>query len=131
MFTPLFVKLLTVTHLFLYRLTGGLLGNRIARMPVLLLTTIGARSGKPRTIPITYIVHEGDYILTASNGGSDKNPAWFMNIQKNPEVSIRLGGKKLTARALKVDGALRASLWLKLISSAPWYANYQKRTKRE
>ncbi|MSQ32398.1 MAG: DUF385 domain-containing protein [Dehalococcoidia bacterium] len=66
------VKLLTVTHLFLYRATSGLIGNRIAGMPGMRLTTVGARSGKRRTIPITYIMDGRDYILTASNGGSNK-----------------------------------------------------------
>ena len=131
MFTRLFVKLLTVTHLFLYRATRGLVGNRITGMPVMLLTTIGSRTGKARTIPITYVRSGDNYVLTASNGGSDKNPSWFINIQRNPEAYIRLGGKKMKAYAAMADGATRTLLWAQLISSAPWYANYQKRTKRQ
>ncbi len=125
------VKLLTITHLFLYRVTGGLVGNRIAGMPVILLTTVGVRSGKPRTIPITYIMDGGDYILTASNGGSNKNPSWFLNLQKNPDVVIRVRHKKLNAVATQVDRTSKARLWAQLISLSPFYSNYQARTSRE
>ncbi len=131
MFTRLLVKLLTVTHLFLYRATGGLVGNRLTAMPVMLLTTVGSRTGKARTIPITYIKSGDNYVLTASNGGSDKNPSWFVNIQRNPEVSIRLRTKKIRASAVAADDVTRSLLWAQLISSSPRYAGYQRRTKRQ
>lgn len=97
----------------------------------MLLTTLGSRSGKPRTIPITYITSDGGYVLTASNGGSDKNPSWFTNIQKNPEVIISIRDKKLNALGATVDKTTKDRLWAQLISSEPWYANYQTRTTRE
>ena len=125
------VKLLTVSHLFLYRVTCGLLGNRIAGMPVMLLTTTGAKSGEPRTIPITYIKNGDDYILTASNGGSDKNPSWVLNLKKNPIATIRIRGLRQKAVASQVDKTMKTLLWAKLISSAPMYTGYQERTARD
>jgi deazaflavin-dependent oxidoreductase (nitroreductase family) len=124
-------KFLTAIHEGLYRISGGAIGGRLFRMPVLLLTTTGRNSGQPRTTPLTYFEFDGDVVLVASYGGDDRHPQWYKNLSRNPEVTIERGrGKeRVTARTASADE--KQKWWPTITSTYSGYADYQKRTTRE
>ena len=92
-------KIWTRMHVFLYRLTGGRFGSEMRGFKVLLLTTTGRKSGKPRTTPLGYFDHEGGYVIIASNGGLPSNPAWFYNLKANPRVDIQVKDRELDSHS--------------------------------
>jgi deazaflavin-dependent oxidoreductase (nitroreductase family) len=114
----------------LYRLSGGLIGGRIVGLPVLLLTTTGRKSGKLRTRPLCYFPDGNDYIIIASNGGSDSHPSWYHNIRVNPNVSILIKRNSFAAVASQASEPERGKLWAHLIKLSPWYLRYERRTER-
>jgi F420H(2)-dependent quinone reductase len=128
-FNTIFRPFMTV-NMFLYRLTGGIFGGRIRGLQVLLLTTTGRKTGKPRTTPLGYFIHDGRYVITASNSGMDTHPAWFLNLKNNPQVALQIGARRLTATAEPADPALREQLWAELVKRSPSYKAYQKHTTR-
>jgi len=115
----------------LYQLTDGKLGGRVQGLQVLLLTTIGRKTGRERTIPLGYFMDNGNYIITASNAGRDTHPAWFYNLRANPHVRIEIQDRQIEAEAEVVAPQKRSALWSQLISLSPAYANYAKKTSRE
>ena len=127
----LMFKLLTRLHLWIYRLSGGKVWSTMMGQPVLILTTKGRKSGRPWTVPLLSFKDKDDYILVASNGGQDFHPAWYLNLQANPEVVIEVKDKKQTARAEEIKGAERDQLWSLIVSKAPAYGGYEKKTERE
>ena len=98
---------------------------------VLLLTTIGRRTGKKRITPLGYLEHDGSYVITATNAGFDTHPAWFHNLKSHPQVALQIGDKQLTAIADLADPTLRQQLWAKFVERAPGYGAHEKRTTRE
>lgn len=97
----------------LYRLSGGRVGGKVGKAPVLLLTTTGRKSGEPRTAPVVYL-EDGDQIsVINTNAGNTKLPAWSLNLDANPEAEIELGRRKLAVRARPAEGEERADLWRK------------------
>jgi deazaflavin-dependent oxidoreductase (nitroreductase family) len=102
----------------------------MAGLNVLLLTTTGRKSGKRWTTLLGYFEDEGAYIITASNGGNDRNPAWFLNLKSNPQVTIQLKDKQLTAVAEPASSEKRNQLWARLLAMSPRYKSYEQRTSR-
>ena len=117
-------------HTFWYRTTGGLIGSWIGG-PSLLLTTTGRKSGKPRTLPLLYLKTTRGYALVASFAGAEHHPAWYLNLDADPEVEIQVGARRLRARAQTADAQRRAELWPRLLKLYGGYAGYQRRTARE
>ena len=115
----------------LYRLTHGKVGGHVQGLQVLLLTTIGRKTGKQRTTPLGYFMDGGNYVITASNAGFDAQPAWFLNLSTNRHVMLEIQDQKIQAEAEVAQAEKRNSLWSKLISLSPAYANYAKKTSRE
>ena len=113
--------------------TGGRVGWRALGMPVVQLTTKGRRTGQERTSMLTSPYQEGDnIILVASRGGDDRNPAWFLNLRDNPEVTVAVGGSSPRRMKAEVAGSdERARLWPMIIKDHANYAGYQKKTDRE
>ncbi|MEX0622031.1 MAG: nitroreductase family deazaflavin-dependent oxidoreductase [Candidatus Woykebacteria bacterium] len=97
---------------------------------LLLLTTTGYKSGKKHTVPLGFLKDGTNYIVTASNAGRDQNPDWFLNLRRNPEVTIRLQGVERKVNAEVVNPKERERLWKKLMIEAPSYQRYEKQTKR-
>src|SRR5512140_3527392 len=93
------IRILTTAHLLAQRLSHGRLGGRIAGMPVLLLTTTGRRTGRPRTTPLTFFRDGPELVVIASNGGSDRAPSWSLNLRATPAASVRIGGEQLSVVA--------------------------------
>jgi deazaflavin-dependent oxidoreductase (nitroreductase family) len=123
--------LVLATHVLLYRATNGLLGGRLAGMKALLLTTRGRRSGRERTIPLTYYEDDGTPVLIASFGGAARHPAWFLNLRASPVVMVQRGAERLRMHAEIADAGTRARLWPQITRAHPQYAGYQRRTSRE
>ena len=129
----LFFKTMNGIHRVMLTVSGGRFGNDLMNMPVLELTTIGAKSGEKRTSILTSPVQEGDTIVVvASRGGDARNPAWLHNLVANPDVEVSLrGGPKMPMRARVADAEERARLWPMVTKRYSGYADYQKRATRE
>lgn len=118
-------------HCVLYRLTGGRIGGKLANSSILLLTTVGRKSGKRRTTPLIYISTERGYAVAGSFAGADRNPAWYINLEASHQADIQVLNRHLQVRAETVGGERRQLLWLQLVASYPTHAEYQTRTTRE
>jgi deazaflavin-dependent oxidoreductase (nitroreductase family) len=121
-------------HDTIYRKTDGRIGHRIPGMPPsLLLHTVGAKTGQPRTSTLTYAKDGDSYLVVASYGGSDKYPGWYHNLSKRPDVDVNVGPKRfpMTARKITPDDADFARLWeIVNKNNANRYSSYQTRTSR-
>ena len=115
----------------LYRLTNGAIGGSMGRLPVLLLTTTGRKSGRPHTIPITYFMDGETRFLVASNGGAPRNPAWYLNLMAHPQVELQIKGERSVATVAPAPPDERTRLWALVVAAAPMYARYQQNTTRE
>ncbi len=118
-------------HVRLYRLTGGRFVGRVGKAPILLLTTIGRRSGEPRTAPLLYLKDGDRLAIVASFGGQPKHPIWYLNLTANPEVHVQVGREQFKATARTAGVEERARLWPRLVEMYPGYAGYQEKTDRE
>jgi|HubBroStandDraft_1064217.scaffolds.fasta_scaffold650131_1 deazaflavin-dependent oxidoreductase (nitroreductase family) len=125
------MKAFVAGHVGLFRLTGGRFGGKIGKLPVVLLTTTGRKTGKERTVPVGSFEDQGDVVVVASFAGSPQHPAWFNNLTANPNVTAQLGAQPFAARAEVTTGAERERLWKKIIDIAPNFGEYQKKTTRE
>ncbi|HYB22178.1 MAG TPA: nitroreductase family deazaflavin-dependent oxidoreductase, partial [Solirubrobacteraceae bacterium] len=92
-------------HEALYKRSGGRVGHRMIGVPSLLLTTTGAKTGNLRTSALVYARDSADYLLVASNGGSDSSPAWLHNIRNRPEVEIQIGRRRMSGTARVIESA--------------------------
>lgn len=116
---------------WLYRISGGKLGGNLGGLRVLLLTTIGRKTGKPHTVHLGCFDHKEGYVIVASNSGKPANPAWYHNLRSNPRVTVQVLDKVIPVTAEVLSGQARAQAWQRVIATAPSYANYEKRTTRE
>ena len=124
-------KLANAIHLGLYRLTSGRIGGRMGDGTILLLTTTGRKTGKARTVPVLYFLDDdGNPVVTASNAGLPKNPAWFENLRVNPRVTYQIGAERKIARADIAPPELRDRLWTRLTTNFKGFVEYQKKTTR-
>jgi deazaflavin-dependent oxidoreductase (nitroreductase family) len=129
MFDWLF-KLVSKIQVVVFRSTNGKLMANMRSMPILLLSTVGRKSGRMRTTPLMYLRDGESYVITASNSGSDRHPAWFYNLQASPQVEIEIPGKRLQATASVATPDERDQLWPILVAKAPFYDGYRKKTSR-
>jgi deazaflavin-dependent oxidoreductase (nitroreductase family) len=131
--TSLFVKTLEV-HQAVYEYSGGWIGHRILfGMPTLLLRTVGRRSGQPRTSALTYGKDGANYLVTASNGGSPRPPAWLLNVTTEPDCEIQVGRATHKVRARKVvPGDADYARYWDIVNDANrgQYRAYQEKTQR-
>lgn len=125
------LKLMVPTMVLLYRVTGGGFGGRVQSLPVLLLTTTGRKSGKPRTVPLGFLRDGSAYVIIASYGGLPRHPAWYLNLNSQPEATIQVKRQEMRVKAETASPEKRRELWARLIEAAPGYANYEQRTSRE
>jgi deazaflavin-dependent oxidoreductase (nitroreductase family) len=116
---------------WLYEKTDGRF-TWLAGLPVLLLRTIGRKSGRERTAALVYLQDGDDLVVVASNGGSDRPPGWFFNIQSNPDVGVQIGRRRTRMRARIADSQQRTRLWpLVNQNNSNRYDGYQAKTKRQ
>jgi deazaflavin-dependent oxidoreductase (nitroreductase family) len=114
-----------------YRLTRGRLMNKVSSAPVLLLTSIGRRSGQPRTAPVLYLRDGERVVVIGSNAGNVRAPAWSLNLRANPNAEIQIGGERRLVRARVTEGEERAELWQKMNAEYEGFDDYATRTSRD
>ncbi len=114
-----------------YRLTRGRLLGKVGRAPVLLLTSIGRRSGQPRTAPVLYLADGDRLIVIGSNAGNTKAPAWSHNLKANPDAEVEIGAERRLVRARLAEGEERAELWQKMNLQYAGFDDYDERTSRD
>ena len=114
----------------LYESSGGTQGTTLRGMPVIVLTTLGAKSGKVRKAPLMRVEHDGHYLAVASLGGSPKNPVWYANVVAHPLVEVQDGPVRQDMTAREITGDEKAIWWERAVAAYPPYADYQKKTDR-
>jgi deazaflavin-dependent oxidoreductase (nitroreductase family) len=128
---PNWIKFFTSANAFLFRITKGRLGNRMGGQSVLLLHTVGRKSGKPHTTPLSYY-REGDtYLVVASNWGKESHSAWFYNLLQNPRTTIQVGAAVIPVVARPAEGEEYDRLWVLVTSQNDQYLKYQKGLARK
>jgi deazaflavin-dependent oxidoreductase (nitroreductase family) len=125
-----FIKLFMDFNTFLLRVSRGRIGSNLGTQTILLLETLGRKTGQPRVIPIAYFFHEGIYLIVASNWGKEKNADWYLNLQKNPQAKLTVKGKTISVKAHDAQADEYTNLWTFATRKHPPYLNYQKMTTR-
>ena len=110
--------------------TGTTDGVTMLDRPIVLITMIGAKTGRRRYVPLMRVEHEGRYGMVASKGGAPEHPTWYRNVQAHPEVTLQDGAVTGTFRAREVSGEERAHWWERAVEAYPDYAEYQEKTDR-
>ena len=124
-------KLGSGAHAGVYRATGGKLFGRMGKSPILLLNTVGRKSGKKRTSPLLYAMDGEDFVVIASKGGASAHPAWYLNLMANPEATVEIEDREVRIRAEEADSEEKSRLWQKMVEMYPAYDAYQEKTERE
>ena len=114
----------------LYESSDGTRGNTMMGKPVIILTTVGNKSGKLRKTPLMRVEHDGSYAVLASMGGAPTNPVWYHNIVANPEVELQDGAEKKRYLAHEATGEEKEKWWARAVAVWPDYDNYQAKTDR-
>ncbi|MYT15476.1 deazaflavin-dependent oxidoreductase, nitroreductase family [Streptomyces sp. SceaMP-e96] len=115
----------------LYETSGGEEGTTMRGMPVVILTTRGAKSGKIRKSPLMRVEHDGTYAVVASMGGAPRHPVWFHNLVADPRVELQDGPVRRDMTAREVTGTEKALWWGRAVEAWPDYDEYQKKTDRQ
>lgn len=115
----------------LFEGSGGTKGAALRGMPIVLLTSVGAQSGKLRKTPLMRVEHDGEYAVVASLGGAPKHPVWYYNLKKHPHVELQDGPVRKDYLAREVTGDEKAVWWTRAVAAYPDYADYQEKTTRE
>jgi deazaflavin-dependent oxidoreductase (nitroreductase family) len=125
------IKAMSAANTWVYRLSGGRIGGRFLRgAPVLLLTTIGRKSGQPRTAPLLYLEDGENLVIVASKGGMSHHPVWYLNLEANPDVEVEIGSARRPMRARRASDEEKSKLWPRLVAMYRDYDDYQARTDR-
>jgi F420H(2)-dependent quinone reductase len=111
--------------------SGGTKADTLRGMPIVVLTSVGARSGKLRKTALMRVEHDGEYAVVASLGGAPRHPAWYWNLKRTPHVELQDGPVKREYLAREVMGEEKAVWWDRAVAAYPDYADYQKKTVRE
>jgi deazaflavin-dependent oxidoreductase (nitroreductase family) len=114
-----------------YMASGGTEGTELQGRPVILLTTVGAKTGKIRKTPLMRVEHDGEYAVVASLGGAPKNPVWYHNVKANPRVELQDGTSTGEYEAREVFGDEKAQWWQRAVETWPSYDEYQQKTDRQ
>jgi deazaflavin-dependent oxidoreductase (nitroreductase family) len=114
-----------------YEASGGTEETTLRGMPVIILTSVGAKSGLLRKTALMRVEHDGEYAVVASLGGAPKHPVWYHNLKKNPHVELQDGTAKGDYEAREVTGDEKAVWWERSVAAYPPYADYQEKTTRE
>jgi deazaflavin-dependent oxidoreductase (nitroreductase family) len=125
------IAFITRVHRFFYEATRGVIGPSVFHMRFLLLHNVGRRSGLHRITPLLCIVEDDRWIVVASNGGDDHPPAWWLNLESQPEARVQFRSETVAVKARQATGAERDVLWAKLQASYRYYDRYRERTTRE
>jgi deazaflavin-dependent oxidoreductase (nitroreductase family) len=119
------------TQAELFEATNGAEGAELLGMPIIVLTSVGAKSGLLRKTALMRVEHDGEYAVVASLGGAPKHPVWYFNLVKNPNVELQDGAVKKDFVAREVTGDEKAVWWQRAVAAYPPYADYQEKTDRQ
>lgn len=125
------LRTMTAMNVFLYRISGGKLGNQLMGRDICLITMKGARSGKTRIIPLMYVPFKEGLLLVASQGGAPKHPTWYHNLIANPDITVEVHGKTLTLKARPANAEEKQEIWPICTQYYPDYEDYRHRTDRD
>ena len=114
-----------------YEASGGTRRAKLSGKPIIVLTTLGAVTGKLRKTALMRVEHDGRYAVVASKGGAARHPKWYFNLKANPLVELQDGATTRDYRAHEATGAEKAQWWARAVEVWPAYAGYQERTRRE
>ena len=123
-------RILGGVHTRIHRPTGGKIGGQVGKLPILLLTTTGRKSGKARTQPLAYTRAGEGYAVIASKGGAARHPFWYLNLRANPLAEVTVGRETRKVRARDAEGEERERLWRQLADLYPGYDRYAQKTSR-
>ena len=115
----------------LYESSGGTEGTTMRDFPVVVLTTLGAKSGKIRKTPLMRVEHDGQYAVVASLGGAPKHPVWYFNLKAHPDVELQDRAVRQDMTARELSGDERDLWWDRAVAAYPDYADYQTKTSRQ
>jgi len=125
------IRVMSHANTWLYRISGGRLGGTWLRgAPVMLLTTVGRKSGERRTTPLLYLRDGKDIVIVGSQGGMSTSPHWVANLAANPDCEVEIGSVRTPMHARRVSDDEKAALWPKLTKMYPDFDDYQARTER-
>lgn len=124
------IKLFMDINAFLIQITNGRIGSKLGTQTILLLETVGRKTGGLHEIPIAYFLHEGKYLIVASNWGRDNHADWYLNLLKNPHAKLTVNGQTIPVKAHDTQGDEYARLWKFATEKHPPYLNYQQMTER-
>jgi deazaflavin-dependent oxidoreductase (nitroreductase family) len=115
----------------IYRLTGGRVGGKLGKAPILLLTTTGRKSGEPRTAPVLYLADGDRFVVINTNAGNAKTPAWSLNLRANPEAEVEVGRERVKVRGRLAEGEERVDLWRRHMEQYSGWEYYETKLDRE
>jgi deazaflavin-dependent oxidoreductase (nitroreductase family) len=127
----IFIKWFMAINTLIIRATRGRIGTQLGTQTILVLNTIGRKSGQPRSVPIAYFFHEEKYLVVESNWGKDNHADWYFNLQKQPLASIEVQGKTIKVNASFAEGDEYIHLWEYVTKKHAPYLEYQKMTQRK
>jgi deazaflavin-dependent oxidoreductase (nitroreductase family) len=113
-----------------FEASNGEQANTLRGWPIIVLTTVGAKTGRLRKTALMRVEHDGQYAVVASLGGAPKHPVWYWNVKKHPHVELQDGAEKHDYEARELEGAEREEWWARAVEAYPPYADYQVRTDR-
>ena len=114
-----------------YEASGGTAAHDLRGMPIIVLTSVGAKSGMLRKTALMRVEHDGEYAVVASQGGAPTHPVWYWNLTKTPQVELQDGAEKHDYLAREVTGDEKAVWWERAVAAYPPYADYQTKTERQ
>jgi F420H(2)-dependent quinone reductase len=113
-----------------FEASHGEQANTLRGLPIVLLTSVGAKTGKLRKTALMRVEHDGAYAVVASLGGAPKHPVWYWNLRKHPHVELQDGAERHDYEARELEGAEREEWWARAVEAYPPYADYQRKTDR-
>jgi len=127
----LFIKWFMSVNAFLLRVSRGRIGNKLGTQTVLILHTLGRKSGQDRAVPIAYFDYEDSYLIVASNWGRTKNADWYLNLKHDPHATLEVNGKSIAVTAREAQGEEYDRLWKFVTQRHPPYLDYEKTAMRQ
>jgi deazaflavin-dependent oxidoreductase (nitroreductase family) len=125
------LALITRVQRFLYLRTGGVIGASIFGVTMLLLTTVGRRSGSERTTPLLYIEDGERLVVIGSNAGDHRHPAWWLNLQAQPRARVQIRKQRFDVVARRADPAETERLWPRLVAAYAYFDRYREKSRRD
>ena len=126
------LKAFSKANVWVYRATGGRVGSRwMQGAPICLLTTIGRKSGEPRTTPLLYLQDDDRVLMVASQAGMPTHPLWYKNLLANPDCEVQIGSETRKMRARTASAEEKDALWPRLVEMYSDFSDYQARTERD